>query len=431
MGIKVILVSAIVVLLVAVIVRVLTSRNPEKTQEFKTTTTITGVVGELVTLPCLGNDTSSGLLFNWNFYFSKSDRPITMCANGKVDGEFVDICYLPRSSLLNFSLVIRSVSQNQSGMYVCGENNGFGPFHQIHLIVRSAAPTTVSLLANQASENCDEKSSESTWTTGKNTFIASTVNCIFTAGLYCLIGFLFHKLVAVLNVVSRTQNSQPSPIFGSQEMTALLNRQSYVRESCACQKAIAVDDTEPSVDKCWHQMFNEFVLNSVGGQAINAVMRDFCELMKHPDLLHSYITLFAMQVHSKYPDAEAIVGLDTNGYFFALLTAQELRLPFIPVRKLRKLPGEEFTVKYTSRNDETGDMAVQTSALSPGKNVVIIDEKFVTGGTMVAAVKLMNMLCVNLLGCIVVVEDTSHNGREVMRQHHPNVQIMSLFVTRQ
>jgi adenine phosphoribosyltransferase len=260
--------------------------------------------------------------------------------------------------------------------------------------------------------------------------IASVVGIYILLAAFCCRTVIEYGLV---NVWLKTQSGQPSLTSDSKELIPLIDcrKQAYVRRSRACQKAIGQDNIQPPVGKSWHDMFNDVVLNSVRSEAIDAVMRDFCELMKHPDLLHNYVTVFAMQVHSKYPDAEVIVGLDTNGYFFALLTAQELRLPFVPVRKLRKLPGEEFTVDYTSRNDEKGKMGVQKSACDPGKKVVIIDEKFVTGGTMVAAVNLMTQLGVTLLGCIVVVEDTSEKGREVMRTEHPTVEITSLFVTRQ
>jgi adenine phosphoribosyltransferase len=174
-------------------------------------------------------------------------------------------------------------------------------------------------------------------------------------------------------------------------------------------------------------MYDEYKSN--GRQAINAVTRDFWELMKYPNLLQNFVTLFARKVRSTYADAEVIAGLDTNGFFFSLLTAYKLQLPFVPVRKLRKLPGQAHIVEYTSRNEEKGDMGVQMSSCSPGQKVVIIDEKFATGGTMTAAVSLMKMLQVKLLGCIVVVEYTSHRGREVLSEQHPDVEIISFFQT--
>jgi adenine phosphoribosyltransferase len=424
-------ISAIVALF-AVIASVFTVTDPEATPEYKTTTTVQGIAGENVTLPCYGTDTSTSTTFNWIFYFSDGHKPTTLCANGKIDGAFVDSCYLPRSSQLDYSIVIRSVARNQSGKYVCGENNGFGPFHQIQLVVISSLPAAVTPLVSQESVNSYEKSSECSCGAVNAVLIASVLgNFILAAGLGCLIVILYR----LLNARLKTQSGQPSLTADSEELVPFTynRKQAYVCGSCACQKAIGQDDIQSPLDKCWHDMFNDVVLNSVRWQASDGVMRDFCELMKHPDLLHNYVTIFAMLVHSKHPDAEVIFGPDTNGYVFALLTAQELRLPFVPVRKLRKLPGEQFTAEYKSRNDENElrTMGVQKSACDPGKSVVFIDEKLVTGETMVAAVNLMTQLGVTLLGCIVVVEDTSQKGRKVVLKRHPTVKITPLFVTPQ
>jgi adenine phosphoribosyltransferase len=158
-------------------------------------------------------------------------------------------------------------------------------------------------------------------------------------------------------------------------------------------------------------------------------MRDFYELLRHPDLCHNFLAFFAMQVHQRFPDVDVIIGIDTNGFVVSLLAAQELRRPFVPVRKLRDLPGDVYKVKYSSRNNESGWMAIQKSVCTPGQKVVIIDEKLASGGTMLAAVELMIKMDVHLLGCVVVIEDSSHDGRKKVHETYPDTDIVSLFIT--
>jgi len=46
-------------------------------------------------------------------------------------------------------------------------------------------------------------------------------------------------------------------------------------------------------------------------------------------------------------DVEVIVGLDARGFIFGSLVAQQMSLPFVPVRKEGKLPGETIKAAYT------------------------------------------------------------------------------------
>lgn len=52
-------------------------------------------------------------------------------------------------------------------------------------------------------------------------------------------------------------------------------------------------------------------------------------------------------VKSKTPNVEVIVGLDSRGFLFGPIMAQELGISFVPVRKAGKLPGEIFQVTYS------------------------------------------------------------------------------------
>jgi adenine phosphoribosyltransferase len=43
---------------------------------------------------------------------------------------------------------------------------------------------------------------------------------------------------------------------------------------------------------------------------------------------------------------DVIIGLESRGYYFASIVAHELNLPFVPVRKAGKLPGDKKTIAY-------------------------------------------------------------------------------------
>lgn len=51
-------------------------------------------------------------------------------------------------------------------------------------------------------------------------------------------------------------------------------------------------------------------------------------------------------VRSKFPEVDALIGLESRGFLFAFSLAAELQVGCIPVRKKGKLPGEVVAHKY-------------------------------------------------------------------------------------
>ena len=85
---------------------------------------------------------------------------------------------------------------------------------------------------------------------------------------------------------------------------------------------------------------------------------------------------------------DAIVGVESRGFFFGFPLALELGIPFIPIRKKGKLPGEVLEERYDL---EYGSAAieVQRGALKNGDKVLVHDDVLATGGTALAAAHLV------------------------------------------
>lgn len=112
----------------------------------------------------------------------------------------------------------------------------------------------------------------------------------------------------------------------------------------------------------------------------------------HPIMQNAEARTFLVnQLAERYKDekVDIIVGLESRGYYLGILLAQKMSLPFVPLRKAGKLPGEVISHKY---NLEYGNDAieVQKSAVPSGSRVVIVDDLLATGGTAVAAITLVN-----------------------------------------
>jgi adenine phosphoribosyltransferase len=95
----------------------------------------------------------------------------------------------------------------------------------------------------------------------------------------------------------------------------------------------------------------------------------------------------------KYRHAEltAVVSIESRGFLFGAPLAYNLGLPLVPVRKPGKLPARRMSVEYQLEYG-TGSLDIHEDALTKGDLVVIVDDLLATGGTAVAAAKLVELL---------------------------------------
>lgn len=98
-----------------------------------------------------------------------------------------------------------------------------------------------------------------------------------------------------------------------------------------------------------------------------------------------------------------IAGVEARGFVFAPLVALELGVPFAPVRKAGKLPGDKKTIAYGLEYG-AAMIEMQEDALPAGSRVAIFDDLLATGGTLVAACQLCKQLHFDVRACVVLVE---------------------------
>jgi adenine phosphoribosyltransferase len=125
----------------------------------------------------------------------------------------------------------------------------------------------------------------------------------------------------------------------------------------------------------------------------HVVFRDICSLLEDRFVFRKLIDLF---VHRYITDEiDAIVGIDARGFIIGAPLAYELNTGFIPVRKKGKLPGETISEAYSLEYGQA-EIEIQTAWLKKGHKVVLVDDLIATGGTMVAAIKLLNRMGVDI-----------------------------------
>lgn len=131
------------------------------------------------------------------------------------------------------------------------------------------------------------------------------------------------------------------------------------------------------------------------------MFRDITPLLRDGDAFRSLIDTFA----ERYADAhiDAVAGIDARGFIIGAALAYRLGCGFIPVRKAGKLPFETVCESYSLEYGES-TVEVHTDAAEAGDHVLVVDDLVATGGTILAAVKLMQRLGAKIVDTAVIID---------------------------
>jgi adenine phosphoribosyltransferase len=142
------------------------------------------------------------------------------------------------------------------------------------------------------------------------------------------------------------------------------------------------------------------------------VFRDLSPVWQNASLCEKSIAELAVMVEleSGLPP-DAVVGVESRGFIFGMPLALHWNVPFIPFRKPGKLPGELFTESYKLEYG-MAELQCQVDCLKPGMKVLIHDDVLATGGTALAANKLVKLTGAETMGFAFVIELPQLQGRD-------------------
>ena len=129
--------------------------------------------------------------------------------------------------------------------------------------------------------------------------------------------------------------------------------------------------------------------------------RDITPLLRDGAAFRALIDVLA----ERYRDAhlEAIAGIDARGFIIGAALAYKLGCGFIPVRKAGKLPFETVSESYSLEYGKA-TVEVHTDAAAAGDHVLVVDDLIATGGTIMAAAKLMQRLGARIVEAAVIID---------------------------
>ncbi|HSQ35988.1 MAG TPA: adenine phosphoribosyltransferase [Candidatus Binatia bacterium] len=120
---------------------------------------------------------------------------------------------------------------------------------------------------------------------------------------------------------------------------------------------------------------------------------------------------------------DKVVGIEARGFIIGGILAYKLGCGFVPARKPGKLPAatirEEYSLEYG-----TNALEIHRDAIGKGERVLIVDDLLATGGTALAAWKLVEKLGGDVIAMQFLIELAFLHGREKL----PPLPLRSLIV---
>lgn len=148
--------------------------------------------------------------------------------------------------------------------------------------------------------------------------------------------------------------------------------------------------------------------------------KDITPLLQSPQAMRVALDLFMEKLQNK--NIDKVVGIESRGFFFATLLADQLNAGFVPVRKPGKLPFVTYTENYDLEYG-TDSLQIHEDAIAEGENVLIHDDVLATGGTASAAARLIEKCGGTIVQCNFLIELSFLEGAQKLK----NYQVESLL----
>ena len=150
-------------------------------------------------------------------------------------------------------------------------------------------------------------------------------------------------------------------------------------------------------------------IRTIENYPIDGVMfRDITTLFKDPDGLREAMDMFV----ERYKDMkiDKIVAIESRGFLIGAPLAYLLNIGLVLIRKPGKLPAKTYQQDYTLEYG-VDQIEIHSDALEEGERVLIVDDLIATGGTVEAAVRLVEKMKVEVIECCFIIDLPDIGGR--------------------
>ena len=132
--------------------------------------------------------------------------------------------------------------------------------------------------------------------------------------------------------------------------------------------------------------------------------KDITPLLAAPDAFENAVD--QMTKLAAPLQADILVSIESRGFIFGAPISLRLGIPFVPIRKDGKLPHITNRLSYELEYG-TDVIEIHADALNPGQKVLLVDDIIATGGTIDAAIELLEAMGAEVAGVCVLVDITN------------------------
>jgi len=116
-------------------------------------------------------------------------------------------------------------------------------------------------------------------------------------------------------------------------------------------------------------------------------------------------------------DCDVVAGIDAMGFVLGSALAARLRKGFLPIRKAGKLCVDTKKVDFVNYSKRNQFMEIRFPAFEAGTKVFIVDQWVETGGTMGAAIKLIEQQGGLVKGVIALAIEENDNTKKLRNDY--------------
>lgn len=164
-------------------------------------------------------------------------------------------------------------------------------------------------------------------------------------------------------------------------------------------------------------IFDEFMIKSMirpvpGFPREGVTFRDITPLYQSPRAMR----MVADSLIQRYVESPIthIGAIEARGFLLGSVLAYELNKPLVLFRKAGKLPADVISEGYTT---EYGDACIEVhrDALAEGDQVLLLDDLIASGGTFIAAARLVSQLGADVYEAAAIIDLPDLGGSLLMQ----------------
>jgi adenine phosphoribosyltransferase len=142
------------------------------------------------------------------------------------------------------------------------------------------------------------------------------------------------------------------------------------------------------------------------------LFRDITSLLEHEKAFQFAIQ--KMKIISKKIPHNKIAAIESRGFVFASTLAYLSKKPLVLIRKKNKLPGKTISHKFKLEYG-IDTIEVHKSSLNKKDKVIIVDDLIATGGTALAAAKLVKKCKAKVSAFIFLIDLFDLRGNKLLQ----------------